>query len=319
MTTNDAIRTILVPLDGSDTGERALPWAKAVAGSEAEIVLMEVTPVASTIRSFGGQVIGTAEAIQEGYRQMAEQQLNDAAAKWFDKDAKFSTVIASGDPGEQILAVAADKGADLIVMSSHGRGAIGRFVSGSVADRVVRHAPLPVMIIGPEGDIATDARITRVIAPLQDSDLSRAALPVAASIAKLTGTPVIVLNVIVPSTDLTGIYPGVVTPVPASAIDGAQEQMAEAAKSIVDQAVASLKQQGVEASGEVYSGPAADSIMAALQPGDVIVLSSHARQGLARWVIGSTSMKLIRNGQAPVVVVTRESIEQAALNAASAS
>jgi len=48
-----------------------------------------------------------------------------------------------------------------------------------------------------------------------------------------------------------------------------------------------------------------------LQPGDVIVLSSHARSGLARWVIGSTSMKLIRNGQAPVVVVTRESIETA--------
>ncbi len=103
MTVAKTIRTVLVPLDGSETGERAVPWAKAVAGSDAQIVLMEVTPVASTVRSIGGQVIGTAETIQEGYRQMAEQQLDDAVVKWFGKDDKVSTVIAIGDPGEQIL------------------------------------------------------------------------------------------------------------------------------------------------------------------------------------------------------------------------
>lgn len=309
MTVTKTIRTVLVPLDGSETGERAVPWAKAVAGSDAQIVLMEVTPVASTVRSIGGQVIGTAETIQEGYRQMAGQQLGDAVVKWFGKDDKVSTVIAIGDPGEQILAAAEEKDADLIVMSSHGRGAIGRFVSGSVADRVVRHAPLPVMIIGPEGDIATDAKIGRVIAPIEDSDLSRAALPIAGAIAKLAGAPVLVINVVVPTTDIATIYPGMVGTVPASAIDDSHDQLTVAARTIVDQAVAFLKNDGVDASGEIYQGGAANSIMSALQPGDVIVLSSHARSGLARWVIGSTSMKLIRNGQAPVVVVTRESIE----------
>lgn len=311
MTVATTIRTVLVPLDGSETGERALPWAKAVAGSGAQIVLMEVTPVASTIRSIGGQVIGTAETIQEGYRQMAEQQLGDAVEKWFGKDDKVSTVIAMGDPGEQILAVAADQKADLIVMSSHGRGAIGRFVSGSVADRIVRHAPLPVMIVGPEGDIASDIKIGRIIAPVEDTDLSRAALPVAGAIAKLTGAPVVVINVMVPTNDITAVYPGMVGTIPASAIDDTIEQRTEMARSIVGNAVASLKNDGVDASGEIYQGGAANSIMSVLQPGDVIVLSSHARSGLARWVIGSTSMKLIRNGQAPVVVVTRESIEAA--------
>jgi nucleotide-binding universal stress UspA family protein len=311
MTDAKTIRTVLVPLDGSETGERALPWAKAVAGSTAQIVLMEVTPLASTVRSIGGQVIGTAETIQEGYRQMAERQLGDAVEKWFGKDDKVSTVIAIGDPGEQILAVAEERGADLIVMSSHGRGAIGRFVSGSVADRIVRHAPLPVMIVGPEGEIATDAKINRVIAPVEDTDLSRAALPVAGEIAKLADVPVVVLNVVVPTSDIATLYPGMVGTIPASAIDDSLEQLTAASKAIVEQAVTSLKRAGVDASGEVYQGGAANSIMAALQPGDVIVLSSHARSGLARWVIGSTSMKLIRNGQAPVVVVTRESIEVA--------
>lgn len=311
MAESKRIRTVLVPLDGSETAERALPWAKAVAGSGAEIVLMEVTPVASTVRSIGGQVIGTAETIQEGYRLMAEQQLDDAIAKWFEKSDKVSTTIAIGDPGEQILAVAAEKNADLIVMSSHGRGAIGRFVSGSVADRVVRHAPLPVMIVGPEGDIAKDPKISRIIAPVENTDLSRAALPVAGALAKLTGAPVVVMNVIVPTGDMTPLYPGMVGTIPASAIQDTHDQLEEAASSTVDAAVALLKNDGVDASGEIYMGGAANSIISALQPGDLIVLSSHARSGLARWVIGSTSMKLIRNGQAPVVVVTRESIEAA--------
>jgi nucleotide-binding universal stress UspA family protein len=309
MTDAKTIRTVLVPLDGSETGERALPWAKAVAGSTAQILLMEVTPVASTVRSIGGQVIGEAETIQEGYRQMAEQQLSDAVEKWFDTSDNVSTTIAIGDPSEQILATAEEKGADLIVMSSHGRGAIGRFVSGSVADRVVRHAPLPVMIVGPEGEIVRDAKIERVIAPIEDTDLSRAALPVAGALAKLTGAPIVVMNVIVPTGDMTPLYPGLVGTIPAPAIQDTHDQLAEAASATVDEAVALLKNDGVDASGEIYMGGAANSIMSALQPGDVIVLSSHARSGLARWVIGSTSMKLIRNGEAPVVVVTRESIE----------
>jgi len=304
------VRTILVPLDGSETGERALPWARAVAGSDARIILMEVTPIASTIRSFSGQVIGSAATIQEGFRQMAEQQLVDAADRWFGRDDKVSTVIAQGDPGEQILATVENENVDLIVMSSHGRGAIGRFVSGSVADRVVRHAPVPVMIIGPEGAIATDAVIERIIAPIEDTELSRAAVPIAAALSQRTGAPVTVVHVVVPATDYAITYPGAIGTIPPSVFDGAFEQMVADANTLVQQIVASLREDGIEATGEVYSGPPATTILSELRPGDVIVLSSHARQGLARWAIGSTSMKLIRNGQAPVVVVTRESIER---------
>jgi len=311
MTVATTITTVLVPLDGSDIAARAIPWAKAVAGSDAEIILLEVTPVASSVRAFGGQEIGSAATIQEGYRQMAEQQLDEAVSRWFDSDAKVSKAIAAGDPGEQILNVAAEKGAQLIVMSSHGRGAIGRFVSGSVADRVVRHAPVPVMIIGPGGEIDDHAQIKRIIAPIEDSELSRAALPIAGAISKLTKAPVTVITVIVPATDVSSTFPGVLGTVPPMAFDNAQERMVEEATAVLDSAIDSLKSDGVEASGQVYSGTAAGSIMSTLQAGDVIVLSSHARQGLARWVIGSTSTKLIQNGQAPVVIVTRESIEQA--------
>lgn len=312
MTSIPAIRTILVPLDGSETGQRALPWAKALAGKNANIILLEVTPVAVTIRAFGGQVIGSAEKVQEGFRQIAQQQLDEAAARFFTSDDKITTVIAMGDPTEQIIATALEHNADLIVMSSHGRGAIGRFVSGSVADRIVRHAPLPVMIIGPEGEITPDAVIERIIVPIEDTDLSRAAIPVAAGIAKLVNAPISVVHVILPVTDLAFTYPGAFGTLPPSAFDGTFEQIVADANAFVGGIVTTLKNDGIEASGEVYNGSTAHSIIETLRPGDVIVLSSHARQGLARWVIGSTTTKLIRNGLAPVVVVTRESIEHAA-------
>jgi nucleotide-binding universal stress UspA family protein len=199
----------------------------------------------------------------------------------------------------------------MIVMSSHGRGAIGRFVSGSVADRVVRHAPVPVMIVGPEGELAANASVKRIVAPVDDSELSLAALPVAAELAVATGAPVEVLHVLVPATDLTMTYPAAAGTVPPMAIDAGYEQLAEAGQTLIDTAVQQLQDRGVDAHGTVYTGSPASTILGQLEPGDVVVLSSHQRQGLARWVLGSTSMKLIRDGKAPVVIVTRESIELA--------
>lgn len=305
-----ALEKVLVPIDTSEVAERAIPWARAVAGDSGEVVLLEVVPVASAVRSIGGQVIGTAETIQAGYQQMAEEQLAAAAEKWFAEGDRVDSVVAAGEPGEQILAVAEKTGADLIVMSSHGRGSIGRFVSGSVADRVVRHAPVPVMVVGPEGDIPADVKIQRVLAPVDNSELSLAALPVAGELAKATGASVQVLHVVVPATDLAMAYPGAAGAIPPIAVDQTYEELTTAGKDLVSQAIATLRDQGVDAHGTVYTGSAASVILDEVKPGDVIVLSSHQRQGFARWVLGSTSMKLIRNGEAPVVVVTRESIER---------
>lgn len=310
MTGNPTRSTILVPIDTSEVAERAIPWAKAIAGDDAEVVLLEVIPVATAVRTFDGQVIGKAETIQAGYQQMAEDQLAAAVAKWFGDGGNVRTVASAGDPGDRILAEAEANGADLIVMSSHGRGAIGRFVSGSVADRVVRHAPVPVMIVGPEGDLASGAKVKRIVAPVDDSELSLAALPIAAELAKATGAPVEVIHVVVPATDLAMTYPAAAGTIPPMSYDQSYAQMAAAGHELIDRAVRRLSDQGVSAHGTVYTGSPGGAILDQLEPGDVVVLSSHQREGFARWVLGSTSMKLIRNGTAPVVVVTRESIER---------
>lgn len=310
MTKEPGLRRVLVPIDTSEVAERAIPWAKAVAGETAEVILLEVVPVATAVRSIGGQVIGSAETIQAGYQDMAETQLRAAVDKWFSSGGAVRTVVAKGDPGEQILAAAEAEDADLIVMSSHGRGSIGRFVSGSVADRVVRHASVPVMVVGPEEELAYDATIKRIVAPIDHSELSLAALPVAAELAVSTGVSVELIHVITPGSDYLMTFPATSGTIPPLAVDANQEQLAEAGRELIDTAISRLKSRGVEARGTVLVGSPGSAILAELAAGDVIVLSSHQREGLSRWVLGSTSMKLIRNGRAPVVVVTRESIER---------
>lgn len=301
-------RTILAPLDGSGTGERAVPWAKAVAAGRSSIVLLQVTPVATSVRSIGGKIIGSAEVIQAGYRELAEQSLDEARGRWFSDDDPVRTVVTAGEPDEQILAVATEQNADLIVMSSHGRGAIGRFVSGSVADRVVRQAPVPVMIIGPDGEVTEQPVITRIIAPLDTTELSRRALPFAAALARQVDASVTVVHVIDPSIDAVPIMPGVIGVIPPDAVDLVHEQRESEARALVDQAVHLLNGLGIEAHGIISTGNPAESVMSELRPGDLIVLSSHARAGLARWVLGSTTMKLVRNGRVPVVVINREAL-----------
>lgn len=310
MTDMPAIAKILVPIDTSEVAERAIPWARALAGDTAEVVLLEVIPISSAVRSIGGEVIATAETIQAGYQQMAEAQLAAAVNKWFGEGAKVSTAVSAGDPGDRILAVAEEQGVDLIVMSSHGRGALGRFISGSVADRVVRHAPIPVMIVGPEGEMPVDAEVKRIVAPVDNSELSLAALPVAEALAKLTGAPAEVLHVVTPATDLAMSLPAAAATVPEMAFDTQYVQLLEVGELLVDKAVQQFRDHGIEAQGTLYTGSPAGTIIDQLEEGDIVVLSSHQREGLARWVLGSTSMKLIRNGLAPVVIVTRESIER---------
>ncbi len=307
-----AVRKILVPLDGSEYGERALPWAAAIAGSTAELILLEVVPPSSSVRDFTGKVISTAEQIASGYHDMATDQLGDIRSRWFPDRENVTLVIAEGDPTEQIITTSTQHNADLIVMSSRGRGAIGRFASGSVADRVMRHAPLPVCVIGPEGPIDKNVSIKRVIAPVTESALSEGALPVAAGLALHTDVEVHVVHVLAPEVDEMIVPLGGAQRLPATFPEDVLVAREAGAREFVEKFVSRAHAYGARAVGDVYTGRTNDTLSELIEPGDLLVLASHGRKGVPRWVLGSTAMKLIQQSRAPIVVVTREYLESVA-------
>ena len=141
-------KKILVPLDGSPLAEAVLPHAQALAKSEgAEIVLLSV-PVTPNL-DYLSRTPGLATQIIEDAERETEAYLKTEVEKLTEEGTKVTSVMREGPIPEMILMVADEVHADVIAMSTHGRSGIQRWLMGSVADRVVHHAHIPVMLIHP--------------------------------------------------------------------------------------------------------------------------------------------------------------------------
>jgi len=132
---------ILVPLDGSECAETIIPRVEElVAGKKAGICLLRVVS-AST---FPG--VDPTEAQVKVVRE-AEEYLRGLKDRLRAKGLDVDTHVRYGDDVEEILDHAAQREIDLVAMSTHGRTGIKRFLLGSVAEKVLRHAPKPVLLV----------------------------------------------------------------------------------------------------------------------------------------------------------------------------
>lgn len=139
---------ILFPTDFSETARAAWDWATTLAGrlGAGLIVLHVMEP----IRSLAGVDLGIneLERIWKAGREVAEQEMN-ALLSGADPNLRTAHIIEEGMPFERIIWIARRQGADLIVMGTHGRSGLRRVFFGSVAERVVREAPCPVLTVRP--------------------------------------------------------------------------------------------------------------------------------------------------------------------------
>lgn len=292
---------ILVPIDGSELAEQAIGYAVTLAGGAGKLVLLRVVPHAETIRGLWGGVV-----VSES--QFEEMSSNDAAADLERARSLVTTEIdvdmetVAGDPADQIIQSALRHGAELIVMASHGRGAVGRWTFGSVADRVARQSLVPVMIVCPSlaGDLV--GRIDRLVVPLDGSPLAAHALPFAITIAHQVDAPLHLVEVINP---VASLYPTAAMsgPVADELYEEALDVQQTTASTTLTSSAETARETGVTVTTQIEAGPTVPGIEAVLQPGDVIVITSHGRGGLRRWLLGSVAEKLIRNGKAPVILV----------------
>jgi nucleotide-binding universal stress UspA family protein len=146
-------KKILVPLDGSKLAECALPYVEALAkgcGTE-KVILASVTERVQGYRAFedpsqplGQQLVPEAFGKKE---EQAQRYLGGIAKAMKAKGIKVGTDVLFGDPAEEIVIYAKHPGCDIIVMSSHGRSGLSRWTHGSVADKVFRHSPVPVLMV----------------------------------------------------------------------------------------------------------------------------------------------------------------------------
>ncbi len=142
-------RRILVPVDGSEFSLRALDFAATLAAdTNAELVILAVVDLARVAMLSGGQAQLIPGCLEE-MRSEAQRIVEDACAR-VRATVYASTRVVDGLPVDQIEAVAGEIEPSFIVMATHGRSGLGRALMGSVAEGVVRRAPVPVMIVPPQ-------------------------------------------------------------------------------------------------------------------------------------------------------------------------
>ena len=140
------IRTILVPVDFEEASDRAVQAAAELAKTfGAKVVLMHAYELPFYPYP-GASPVGTTD-LPRAIRDAATAGLDVIAARIKDKVAVVETLLRAGPPADEILAVAKDKRVDLIVMGTHGRTGIAHALLGSIAEKVLRRAELPVLTV----------------------------------------------------------------------------------------------------------------------------------------------------------------------------
>jgi nucleotide-binding universal stress UspA family protein len=276
-------KSILVPFDGSELAVHALSYAAALARASQARLALTYAPAPWEL---------SIDAPARLHSASAELRQSGIAAT-----AHVSDIRAS-NPGRAILAVAGEVDADVIVIGSHAYGTTGRALFGSVADDVIRHATVPVLICTPQANRHwPEERPRRLLVPLDGSALAETALEPARQIALAIGA----------SVDLVGVVDsGIIAVVPDSMPLAAflATLVAETERNL-ERLAEGLRERRVVADVHARVGVPERVItqLADELPTDIIVMASHGRGGVARVLLGSVALKVVQHSAVPVLLI----------------
>ena len=270
---------IVVPLDGSQLAEIALPYAEELSvrlGSE--VTLIYVSESIDDPHRHMHQIYmqKMAESTKQGAETYAKKLGKEMATQ-------VRSVNLAGNPAEEIVKYADSENTGLIVMSTHGQSGIRQWTIGSVANKVVRATKQPVALVRAEGacpDVARKGMLKKALLPLDGSRESEAAIPYAAELASRLGISVVLVQVLAIG-DKT------------------------LAEDYLEKIGAQLKQKGVTVESRVIFGEAATEIINLADEihADVVAMSTHGRSGIGRWILGSVAERVLYEGNTPLLLV----------------
>lgn len=279
-------KNILVALDGSELAEQAIPYVAQLARAFRSRV--SVVGVAST-----------AEATVGGSR-LYQIYLDRMVADFADRKVLAVSRLVLGDPYAQIIALAEKEKIDLLSITTIGHGGQGPWKMGSVAEKIVTTAEIPVLLVpAHEGARKLDGVpvLNKVLFPIDVFQLDENAIPWVATLIKRSKAALILLNI---------------APKPYAPMSIIKKWYQETSKYLESEAIKYLRKtarilarRGVEAELEVREGEPADVIIEyAIQNNiDLIAMSTHSRPGVFQWSLGSVAHRVIHGAPVPVLLV----------------
>jgi nucleotide-binding universal stress UspA family protein len=294
---------ILIPLDGSTTAEKVLPYARYLGGRfKIPIELLAVIDIAEIAAHLSADKARFLDTMMEDGTKHSTAYLRGVASTFAGADIKCS--VERGRAEEVIIAKGAADTAMLITMSTHGRSGLNRFLLGSIAEKVLRGTVNPLLLVRAteEATSAGEATLKSIIVPLDGSELAESVLPMVAGLAKKLDLETELFRAYhIPYNVYTGdegFYAGNYEELIAGVRDEASEYL--------DKKAAELKKLGAaKVSCVTKEGFAGDEIISLGRktPDNLIAMCSHGRSGVQRWVLGSVAETVVRHSGDPVLIM----------------
>ncbi|MGD8856435.1 MAG: universal stress protein [Chloroflexota bacterium] len=291
---------VLVPLDGSGLAERALGPALAVVhATDAELLLLSVPSYQQIIApaAAGYGMVPTDQIIDLG-RDEAQQYL---AALWREarcKDCRIRTLVIEGDVAGCIVDTAAAEGVDLIVMTTHGYSGFTRWMLGSITERVLRGAPCPVLVV------REDIPLCKALISLDGSALAEQALAPGLALARILGCRVTLLRVDT-GEELSAVEQGMLQMAGAGSCQDLVDQGETRLHYYLECLARKHRTPDLTIETAVVQAKPAEAILsyAEAEGIDLIIMASHGRSGVRRWVYGSVTEKVLRHANRAMLIV----------------
>jgi nucleotide-binding universal stress UspA family protein len=289
---------MLVPLDGSETAEKVLPYARALAGSlkiPVELLgVIEISRYASGEKArYLDTLIDTAIRRNQEYLKRVAKTFLGGSLEW---------TVEGGAPAEAIITKTAENKETLITMATHGRSGLKRWLLGSVAEKVLRGTSNAVLLVRANEEAKTEGEVipNRIIVPLDGSELAETVLSTVVELAKPLKLKVVLLR----AYSVKAIMYGYEDYLHDS--NEIEAELKKEATSYLNSWVEHLKSEGLADVVPIVSeGEAAETIieLAKGAPNILIAMCTHGRSGVKRWVLGSVTEKVVRHAGNPVLVI----------------
>lgn len=281
---------ILFPTDGSE-GAQAV-FDHVLEFTENHGATLHILNVADTthesVTRIGRDVVDVLE--REG-----EEIVEAAAERATDWEISTVTAVHQGRVPETITAYADEHGIDLIAMPTHGRTGLERVLLGSVTERVIRQAPVPVFTLRPDEE-PSQYPYRNVLVPTDGSECATTALSSAVDIVKASRATLHVLSVV----DVTSLGVDVRSEFQTTALEEKANQVVEEATEAAESASVDSIVDNVVFGDSIYR--AIDSYIEEHDV-DLVVIGTHGRTGINRYLLGSVTEKTVRRAAVPVLTV----------------
>jgi nucleotide-binding universal stress UspA family protein len=283
---------ILVPLDGSDLAELALPYAEELAiAFNSEVVLVHVS-----------------ESVESEYQHMHQLYIEDVAGQMKKGLKRVSPVVISGKPAEEILSYDEKNNIGLVVMTSYGSSGKTDWAAGGIATKVLHDSRVPLLLVKvakPSRKAPPKRLLSRVLLPLDGSEAGEAAVVYVAELMSRLELEVILFGVIPTGQHVRSVGGLDFILYPEQQLEIFKKEASEYLNKVYRKLKRRKGEVKIELKVSDKAGDIAQEIIDYAQEKKVslIAISSHGHSGIERWVFGSTANKVVQDSKTAVLVV----------------